>query len=356
MAKKPSKNQPPKKKPSTKEPEALRPPYKGVKVDFSTQRFCPKCGKLFDIKRKNCAFCNANLERIDPIGDKDKALKVIALTALKNSDPKLRKEAVDDLGDFEELQVLGVLTHVLLNDPDEKVRKEAADEIGDIHHEYSIEALTKALKDPSEKVRKEALEGLTKIRTALQKKKVPVKEKKKAPVRKAELPLKRPAKKQEVSGSLTIGERIKGGVPWIFGSKLRIPKIDFPTLRRKRVSMPIPSKSVGLIVIFIALFVLQTGIVYLIYKTPPALGANSAGDAMFLYPSIHDSFIIEGIVASILIFISSMGYIMLYQASKYVYNRKMALRILVFGVVLIFISYVLLQYMIAVKTGVLSQF
>ncbi len=329
---------------------------KSYKIDFTKQRFCPKCGKIFEINRTKCAFCNADMSLIKPIGEADEILQELAFSALHDSEPNVRKEAVDKLGDTKELYVLGVLTHILLNDPDEDVRKEAADEIGDIHHPYSEASLTIAIKDLSPKVRKEALEGLTKIRAALQKEKPKPKKEIEAPLKRAVLPTKRPSRKKEVSGSLTVGEKIRQKVPWVFGSKMRIPKIDFPKLKRRRMGMPIPSKSVGLIIILIILFVLQTGVIYLVYKTPPALGANSNGDAMFLYPSINDSFIIEGIVASILIFCSSMGYVLLYQASKYVYNRRMALRILAFGIILIIISYVALQYMIAVKVGTVSQF
>jgi len=164
-----------------------------------------------------------------------------------------------------------------------------------------------------------------------------------------------PKAKADVSGSETYGEKIRGGTPWIFGNKIRKPKINFPKFERRQLSIPMPSKALGLIVIYITLFILQTGIVYLIYKEPPALGAKSNGDAMFLYTSIHDSFIIEGIVASIVIFLASTGFLLLYQGSKYVYNRKMALRIIIFGLILIVVAFIALQYMIGVKVGNLKQ-
>lgn len=157
--------------------------------------------------------------------------------------------------------------------------------------------------------------------------------------------------KRDISGSETIAEKIKKRTPWIFGKRLRRPKIVFPRLRRRGITVPTPSKTLGILVIYILLFVLQTGIVYLIYREPPALGADSKGDPIFLYPSVHDSFIVEGIVASILIFISSTGFILLYQASKHSFNRTMALRILVIGIIMIFITFLALQYMIAVKLG-----
>ncbi len=157
--------------------------------------------------------------------------------------------------------------------------------------------------------------------------------------------------KREISGSETIVEKIKKHTPWVFGNKIRKPKIIFPKIRRRSITVPTASKTSGILIIYILLFVLQTGIVYLIYREPPALGADAKGDPIFLYPSIHDSFIVEGIVASILIFVSSTGFIFLYQASKHSFNRQMALRILVIGLVMILVTFVALQYMIAVKLG-----
>ncbi len=163
---------------------------------------------------------------------------------------------------------------------------------------------------------------------------------------------KKNARKDEVIGSETIFEKIRRKTPWIFGTKLRKPKIVFPKFKRINVSLPLPAKTLSLIGVYVILFILQTGVVYLIYRDPPALGANSDGSAMFLYPSIHDSFIIEGIVASILIFLCSMGYILLYHASKYLYDRKIALRIVILGIILTLVSFVFLQYMINAKIGI----
>ncbi|MFX0069817.1 MAG: hypothetical protein ACFFAO_01890 [Candidatus Hermodarchaeota archaeon] len=157
--------------------------------------------------------------------------------------------------------------------------------------------------------------------------------------------------KLDISGSKTIGERIKEKTPWIFGNRLRKPKITYPKIAGRRIVLPTPSKTLGLVAIYAILFVLQVGIVYLLYRENPALGADSAGDPIFLYPSIQESFIIEGIVASILIFVASIGFLLLYQASKHSYNRNLALRILVIGVIMILSAFISLQYMISVKLG-----
>lgn len=164
---------------------------------------------------------------------------------------------------------------------------------------------------------------------------------------------KETSKKEEIIGSETVFEKIKSRTPWIFGNSLRKPKINYPRLKLPRISFPMPSRSLSLIIILIILFVLQTGAVYFLVRKPPALGADSAGDPIFIYNSIHESFIIEGIVASILIFFCSIGFITLFQASKYVYNKKMGVSILIIGLLMIIISFILLQYILSVKMGVI---
>lgn len=134
-------------------------------INFNVQRVCPRCGSAkIQINHNFCKYCGADLSEIEPIGNSDEVSKQLAITAVTDPDPDVRKEAVDTLGDFGDKKVLGVLTYVLFNDPNEDVRMEAADELGDLHHIYSLDALTKALKDPSVKVRKEAIEGLKKIK------------------------------------------------------------------------------------------------------------------------------------------------------------------------------------------------
>ena len=160
------------------------------------------------------------------------------------------------------------------------------------------------------------------------------------------------ATKDEVLGSETVFEKIRGRTPWVFGKTFRKPKILFPKLKITRMGIPLPGKSLAVIGVYIILFLLQTGIVYIVFREVPALGTNpSDGTPMFLYPDINESFIIEGIVASIFIFMCSIGFILLYQASKFVYNKSVAVRYLAVGILLIFASFITLQAMITIKLG-----
>jgi hypothetical protein len=162
---------------------------------------------------------------------------------------------------------------------------------------------------------------------------------------------KNPSKKEEIIGSETVMEKIRTKTPWIFGNSMRKPKINFPKMNLPRISLPMPSRSISIVAILIVLFVLQMGVVYLLVRKPSALGATQNGDPVFIYQNINDSYIIESIVASVLMLFSSIGFIMLYQASKYVYNKKMAIWILGIGLLMIVLTFILLQYMIGVKTG-----
>ncbi len=157
-----------------------------------------------------------------------------------------------------------------------------------------------------------------------------------------------------VHGSKTVFENMKKKIPWILGNKLRKPKLYFPKIRRKKnYSMIFPPKNLGLIIIYFFLFLLQAGIVYLLYnfydENLVALGAYSTGEALWIYPDVNHSFIIEAIVASILMFCTSMGFFLFYHASKHIYNRSLARRLLILGAFLTLISFILLQYMITMK-------
>ena len=155
----------------------------------------------------------------------------------------------------------------------------------------------------------------------------------------------------DILGSETIFEKLKGRTPWIFGKKIRKPKLLYPKIKLPRMDMPLPARSLVIIIVYIALFLLQTGIVYIVFKEPLAIGADTSGNPVILYPSIQDAFIIESIVASVFIFLCSLGFVMLYQASKYVYNKKIAIRILVLGIILIISAFFTLQAMITFKLG-----
>jgi hypothetical protein len=167
------------------------------RIDFDTNRICPSCGKIISLRHNFCKFCGVDLSGLRPMQDADRAMRELAKTALTDPNADVRREAVDTLGDFGELEVLGVLAYILLNDLDENVRKEAADELGDLHHIISLDVLAKALRDKSPIVRKEAIEGLKKIK----KKNKPEKQEAKAELRvekEEEFEIEKPSEQIEI--------------------------------------------------------------------------------------------------------------------------------------------------------------
>ena len=161
---------------------------------------------------------------------------------------------------------------------------------------------------------------------------------------------KKKTKKEGIAGSETILERIKRKTPWIFGKMLRKPKIIFPHFKRRRSLIRVGTRSLSFITTLLILFVLQTGIVYLLVRKPPSIGVDEENKPMFVWErNIHEAFIIESIVGSILMLLFSFGFILLYHASKFVYNKKFADWIIVIGVLMIIINFVLLQLILRVK-------
>ena len=140
-------------------------------------------------------------------------------------------------------------------------------------------------------------------------------------------------------------------LPWILPKSIRIPRIEFPVYREGKMALPSPGKSLALIAIYIFLFYLIAGGVYIYIQEPIAMGADANGEALWLYPSLHDAFIIESIVAAAIIFLAGSGFILLFNTTKHAFNYPYAMKIMVLGIVLSLLSFGLLQYMIDQKGG-----
>ena len=144
--------------------------------------------------------------------------------------------------------------------------------------------------------------------------------------------------KEDIIGSETIFETLRRKTPWILGNRIRKPKIKYPKITRRRIVNRIvgmSTRSIVLLAIFSLLFLLQTGVIYLVYRGVPAIGQGGSDTAIFLYPSTQEAFINESIVASILMIFNSVGYLFLFQASQHLYDRKLAIRYIIIGILII---------------------
>jgi hypothetical protein len=144
--------------------------------------------------------------------------------------------------------------------------------------------------------------------------------------------------------------KIRKKMPWVIKS-IRIPYIAFPDFKGRNLDIPTPSRNILLGLIYVFLFWLMMGGVYLMIpdssgRTPIALGARPDGTPVWIYPSITDAFVIESIVAGAIIFIGAVGFIILYQSTKHIYNTRYARMLIVVGFILATLSFVILQYVI----------
>ena len=151
--------------------------------------------------------------------------------------------------------------------------------------------------------------------------------------------------------SQTLQDRFGKKIPWVLGNKVRIPRVRYPKFQESNLSLPSPSRSMILMMIYAFLFYLIMGGIYIYIRDPIALGADQAGKAMWLYPSTHDAFIIESFVAATAIYIAGIGFLLMYTSVKHSFNYQYAIKLLSLGLFLAALGFGLLQYMIAVKTN-----
>jgi hypothetical protein len=97
--------------------------------------------------------------RVNPGGLPDPSLESL-VTRLKNSNPEIRQQTVDQLGDLMDDRAIAPLSEVLAKDPDASIRASAAEALGDIGEEAARGVLEEALRDPHVLVRRSAVEAL----------------------------------------------------------------------------------------------------------------------------------------------------------------------------------------------------
>jgi len=83
----------------------------------------------------------------------------------------------------------------------------------------------------------------------------------------------------------------------------------------------------------------------------PAIAGNPAGGAPILIaPGIDVQLGMEGIVASVVVMIGTIGLGLMYYASKYVFQPGYATRLLILGMILAGVAFLVFSYMFALKT------
>jgi hypothetical protein len=134
---------------------------------------------------------------------------------------------------------------------------------------------------------------------------------------------------------------------------IRIPRVRLTGIG-SGMTLPSPPRMLMLMASYILLFWLMAGGIYFMVRNPIAVGSTGSGDnsdAVFFYPSMNESFIIEGIIAAILLFTAGIGMVLMYQASLQKMNKNYASKLMVVGFVLGILGFLALQWIINIKLG-----
>ena len=134
---------------------------------------------------------------------------------------------------------------------------------------------------------------------------------------------------------------------------IRVPRVRLTGIG-SGIALPSPPRMLMLMASYILLFWLMSGGIYFIVRNPIAVGSTGSGDnarAVFFYPSTNESFIIEGLIAAILLFTAGIGMVLMYQGSLQKMNKNYAIKLLVVGFILGIVSFLALQWIINIKLG-----
>lgn len=116
----------------------------------------------------------------------------------------------------------------------------------------------------------------------------------------------------------------------------------------RRLSTAKPSSLViSIVAMAVAVFFFGGGLYDIIVKPYPAV--YYGGRFLFLYPQLSEQFISDSIVSMILYSLGIVGLITMYQSTKYAYKPRQAYLMFLVGIVLVLITYIVLQATIQIK-------
>lgn len=112
-----------------------------------------------------------------------------------------------------------------------------------------------------------------------------------------------------------------------------------------------PPDTVIFALVFIAIVFILGGNIYTLIRTPPAIAGNPSGGApLLVIPVLDQQLGLEGVVASFVVFIGSVGLGFIYYSSKYVFQPGYATRLMILGMLLAGAAFLVFTYLFALKT------
>jgi hypothetical protein len=119
----------------------------------------------------------------------------------------------------------------------------------------------------------------------------------------------------------------------------------------RRISTIKPSTLISsAITIAFAIFLFGGGIYNLIERPYPAV--YYGGRFILIYPQVSEQFIADSLIATILYAFGTIGLIIIYQSTKYVYKPRQAYMTFMVGTVLLLFAYISLEFVMYFLKGV----
>jgi hypothetical protein len=116
----------------------------------------------------------------------------------------------------------------------------------------------------------------------------------------------------------------------------------------RRISNIRPSAMIlSILAMAFAVFLFGGGLYDIIMKPYPAV--YYGGRFIFLYPDLSMQFIGDSIEAMMLFTLGVIGLVAVYQSTKYAYKPRQAYMLFLVGVVLLFLTYILLEATVQLK-------
>lgn len=116
----------------------------------------------------------------------------------------------------------------------------------------------------------------------------------------------------------------------------------------RRISNIRPSAMVlSILAMAFAVFLFGGGLYDIIMKPYPAV--YYGGRFIFLYPDLSMQFLSDSIEAMMLFTLGVIGLVAVYQSTKYAYKPRQAYMLFLVGVVLLFLTYILLEVTVQLK-------
>lgn len=144
-----------------------------------------------------------------------------------------------------------------------------------------------------------------------------------------------------------MSENSKTTLRWV-----AIPGVKRPNFVFNKVSIGIPTSIPSNLIfalVFISILYVYIGGVFDLVEDPHAFGATENQQVRIFYPSQDRQFLLEGIVAGLVMMMGALGLYLIYQATKDPHDTSRATTYQTFGIILIVIAYFALQMMYSCK-------